>query len=118
MNRRLNHSGNAVAFETTLQFRGITDIIVLAGSTVGIVSPGKFDGNDKIVFDFVPIVFVVLAFKVLSPVNSSTPSSPLVILGCRCKNFSICRIDLFIDLSFELILSCSVLQIDSACLFV
>ena len=87
MNRRLNNSGNAVAFETTLQFRGTTDIIVFTGLTVGNVSPGKFDGVDKIVFDFVLIVSVVLAFKVLSLVNSSTSSSLLVILGCRCNSF-------------------------------
>ena len=87
MNRRLKNSDNAVVFETTLQVRGLTDIIVLTGLTVGNISPGKFDGIDKTVFDFVLIVSVALAFKVASPVNSYTSSSLLVILGCRCKSF-------------------------------
>ena len=87
MNCRLNNSDNAAAFETTLQFRRTTDIIVLTGFTVGNVSSGKFDGIDKVVFDFVLMVSVVLAFKVPSPVNYSKSSSMLVILRCRCKSF-------------------------------
>ena len=53
MKRRLNSSGNAVDLETTLQFRGITDIIVVAGLTVGNISRGNFDRIDRTVFDLI-----------------------------------------------------------------
>ena len=48
INRRLNNSGNAVVFDTTLQFLGITNLIVFAGFTEGNVSPRKFDGLIKL----------------------------------------------------------------------
>ena len=87
MKRRLNNSSNAVELETTSQLRGNTDMIVVAGLTVGNISPGNFDGLDRTVLYLVLFVFVVLAFRFTSPINSPTSSSLLIILGRHSGNF-------------------------------
>ena len=87
----------------------LAHFLVLAGFTEGNVSQRKFDGIDKTVLDFVLMVSVVLAFRVLFSVNSFTSSSLLVMLGCLCKNFLNFRVDLSIVfyVQISIILLCS-----------
>ena len=106
-----------MGFEITLQFLGITDIIVFFGFTGGKLSPGIFEGTDNTVLHLVLIVSVVLAFRVPSPGSSSFSSSLLVILGCLCRNFGVFLIDLSTVFVSRFVQFLPILIIDFLCLF-
>ena len=67
MDLKLNNSGRAVFFLTTLLLQGTIDMMQFFGSTAGKISPLNVEGTDSIVFILVVLVYVVIACNCVSP---------------------------------------------------